>query len=262
MQLKSWRKKALAGLMSGLLTGCSLYTPMLPAAPQIRDKGQVEIHGTSFLNRRWEAGATYSPAKYVLVRAAGGIRTSPNPDDVDSARYERGRQYELGAGGYLPLGRDGLISGLIGFGQAKSAIAYWDDALFRQRSYNAYQMRYHRPFGEVAASYYLRGNRSGFTLGVVYRLSRLNFNELTYNGQPIALRRLKRQEAMVFCRFGRSEGGAVPWLRGQLAVGGSDPYQQPFDPARQPGEYKVYESVPFMALTVVILPHLFRPPNY
>ncbi|NVO83710.1 hypothetical protein [Hymenobacter terrestris] len=260
MQLKSWQKKALVGLISGSLTGCSLYVPMLPAAPQIRDKGQMEIHGTSFLNRRWEAGATYSPAKYVLVRAAGGIRTSPN-QDVDSARYERSRQYEIGAGGYFPVGQNGLVSGLIGFGQAKSAIGYWDDGLFRPRFYNEYQMRYNRPFGELAASYYLPGNRSGFTLGIVYRLNSLDFSKLTYNGQPVALRRLTRQEAMVFCRFGRQEGGAVPWLRGQLAIGGSGSFRQPFDPSLPPSEFKVREEVPFMALTMVILPHLFRSSN-
>ena len=260
MQLKPWQGKALAGLIGGVLSGCSLYVPMLPAAPQIRDKGQVEVHGTSFLNRRWEAGATYSPAKYVLVRAAGGIRTSPG-QDVDSARYERSRQYELGAGGYLPIGQDGLISGLIGLGQGRSAIGYWDDGLSRSRFYNEYRMRYNRPFGELAASYYLPGNRSGFTLGVVYRLNSLAFGELTHNGQPVALRRLTRQEAMVFFRFGRPEGGVLPWLRWQLAVGGSDSPQQSFDPARLPSEYKVREGVPFMALTMVILPHLFRSPN-
>ncbi|MFD2787146.1 hypothetical protein [Hymenobacter rubripertinctus] len=52
---------ALSGLAAGLLAGCSVYVPMLPAAPQLRDKGQVEVQANSYFNRRWEAGATYSP---------------------------------------------------------------------------------------------------------------------------------------------------------------------------------------------------------
>lgn len=249
-------KNSLPGLAAGLLTGCSVYVPMLPAAPQLRDKGQVEVQANSYFNRRWEAGVTYSPAKYVLVRAAGGIRTSRN-SRADSARYESSRQYELAAGGYLPLGRNGLVSGLAGFGQARSASAYNEGGIIRQRYYNDFRARYHRQFGELAASYFLPGRRSGLTLGAAYRLSGVRFDELTYNGQTVDVRRLTRHETMAFCRFGSPES-AVPWLQVQLALGASTEPRRAFDPNRTYAEARVREGIPYLALSVVILPHLFR----
>ncbi|RFP66941.1 hypothetical protein D0N36_00155 [Hymenobacter lapidiphilus] len=251
MQLKSWLKKALAGLISGLLTGCSLYVPMLPAAPQIRDKGQVEIHGTSFLNRRWEAGVTYSPAKYVLVRAAGGIRTNRG-----DSTFVRSRQYELAAGGYYPLGRRWLVSGLAGFGQARSGYAYWDlgpDNRYADREYRRYEARYHRLFAELAASY----TDNGFTLGVAGRLTDVRYDALTFNSQPVGLRRLPRFEPMVFCQLGRPEG-AVPWLRGQVAATGSTSLNQ--RPAISPVfvASQLAEEVPCLTVSIIILPHLLK----
>ncbi len=256
MQWSNCTKIYFAGLATGLLAGCSVYVPMLPAAPQLRDKGQAEVQANSYLNRRWEAGATYSPAKYVLVRAAGGIRTSPNRR-ADSARYESSRQYELAAGGYLPLGRNGLVSGLLGYGRARSASAYNEGGIIRQPYYNDFRARYHRQFGELAASYYFPGRRSGLTVGAAYRLSGVRFDELTYNGQPVAVRRLTRHEPMAFCRFGSPES-AVPWLQVQLALGASTEPRRAFDPTRTYAEARVREGIPYMALSVMVLPHLFH----
>lgn len=223
---------------------------MLPAAPQIRDKGQVEVHGTSFLNRRWEAGATYSPAKYVLVRAAGGLRT----DRHDSV-YTRNRQYELAAGGYYPLGRHWLVSGLAGYGQARSSRAYWEGGSPSQRfdgDYYEFAGRYHRLFAELAASF----TDNGFTLGLAGRLTDVRYDRLTYNGQPIGLRHLPRLEPMVFCQFGRPEG-AVPWLRGQLAVGGSVARPANNLANLSYAETQIWAKVPYLAVSAIILPHLF-----
>ncbi|MBT9393415.1 hypothetical protein KLP40_09590 [Hymenobacter sp. NST-14] len=249
---------ALLAVPASLLTvGCSVYVPLLPAAPQLREKGQVEVQANSYFNRRWEAGATYSPAKYVLVRAAAGIRTSPNRR-ADSARYESSRQYELAAGGYLPLGRNGLVSGLAGFGQARSASAYNEGGVIRPQEYNDFRARYHRRFAELAASYFFPGRRSGLTVGVAYRLSGVRFEELTYNGQPVDVRRLTRHETMAFCRFGSPES-AVPWLQGQLALGASTEPRRAFDPTRTYAEARVRAGIPYLALSLIVLPHLFRP---
>ena len=242
-------------ILSAGLASCSVYAPMLPAAPQIRAKGQVEVVGTSFLNRRWEAGVTYSPANYMLVRAAGGIRTS-NRDSASA----RSRQYELAVGGYYPLGRSWLVSGMGGYGQARTSYNYWDGGIILPRTYQDFKSCYRRQFGELAVSYYLPGRRSGVTLGVAYRLSGVRFDELTYNGQPVMLRHLTRHEPLVFCRFG-SPDAVVPWVRVQLAVGASNERQRPFDPGRTYAEARVREGIPYMALSLVLLPHLFHQAN-
>ncbi|MBT2558739.1 hypothetical protein J7E24_13150 [Hymenobacter sp. ISL-91] len=252
MKPKSWQIKALAGVVSGLLTGCSLYVPMLPAAPQIRDKGQVEIHGTSFLNRRWEAGVTYSPAKYVLVRAAGGIRTNRGSDSA----YARNRQYELAAGGYYPLGRRWLVSGLAGFGQARSGYAYstgTDRGNYSMGETRRYEARYNRWLAELAGSY----TDNGFTLGVAGRLTDVRYNALTFNSQPLGLRRLPRFEPMVFCQLSRPDG-AVPWLRGQVAATASAVLNQRLTTNPPAAAAHLMEAVPCLTISVIILPHLFR----
>lgn len=59
-------------LLSWGLSGCSVYMPLQPAAPVIREKGEAEVVGGAYLSGRLEASASYSPVKHVVVRAAGG----------------------------------------------------------------------------------------------------------------------------------------------------------------------------------------------
>ncbi|WP_375437874.1 hypothetical protein [uncultured Hymenobacter sp.] len=234
------------------LSSCSVYAPMLPAALHIRDKGEVEVQGTSFLNGRWEAGATYSPVKHLLVRAAGGIKT----DDRDTS-YFHIRQYEVGVGGYYPLGEQWLLSGLGGYGQARSSRGYFTVGPFFGSGQNAaFDARYHKLYGEAAISYRDRWE----TIGLACRLSRVTFSSLTYDSQPLGLRNMTRIEPMLFWRFGR-EGGAVPWLRIQAALGASGrPRGQD-----QPNEPYIHDLIKdghgFVALSVILLPHLLAPLN-
>ncbi|WP_331147660.1 hypothetical protein [Hymenobacter sp.] len=221
---------------------------MLPAAPQIRNKGEVEVQGTTFLNGRWEVGATYSPIKHLLVRAAGGIKT----DDRDTT-YFRIRQYEVGVGGYYPLGNHWLISGLGGYGQARSSSGYSDynDLLNQTRRVDLYAC-YHRLYGEAAVSYWTRRATMGFS----YRLSRVAFSSLTYNYQPLGLRHMTRIEPMIFFLFGR-EDGAVPWLRLQVAWGASGVPRSKYDPNESYERHLIKDGRGFLAVSVVLLPHLF-----
>ncbi|MFD2787147.1 hypothetical protein [Hymenobacter rubripertinctus] len=157
----------------------------------------------------------------------------------------------------MPFGRNGLVSGLVGFGQARSVSAYSEGAIIWQPYYNDFRARYHRQFGELAVSYFFPGRRSGLTVGAAYRLSGVRFDELTYNGQPVGVRRLTRHEPMAFCRFGTPES-ALPWLQVQLALGASSEPRRAFDPTRTYAEARVREGIPYMAVSVVLLPHLFR----
>jgi hypothetical protein len=73
---------AVLSLGSWLLGGCSVYTPMLGAAPGLKAKGELEATAAWSLTNRLDVGATYSPVRHLLVRAAaitkGGGRAAPN----------------------------------------------------------------------------------------------------------------------------------------------------------------------------------------
>jgi hypothetical protein len=99
---------AVLSLGSWLLGGCSVYTPMLGAAPGLKAKGELEATAAWSLTNRLDVGATYSPVRHLLVRAAaitkgGGRAAAPN----DSSNYSRTTQYELAAGAALAGGRPG-----------------------------------------------------------------------------------------------------------------------------------------------------------
>lgn len=197
-------------LFSLLLSNCTVYAPMLPATPQLRDKGQAEIQATTFLNGRWEGGATYSPLKHVLVRAAGGFRS-----DSKDTTYFRIRQYEVGLGGYYPLGKHFLLSGMAGFGQATSRRGYQQVMLFNGDPYLVdFNARYNKLFGEVAFSYY----NPWVTAGTAFRITQARFRSLTFNNAPLDLHSMTRIEPLFFLRVG-SEEGVMRWLQVQVSGG-------------------------------------------
>ncbi|TGE25790.1 hypothetical protein E5K00_11545 [Hymenobacter aquaticus] len=242
------------GLMG--LGSCSVYAPMLPGAPQLRDKGQAEVQGTTFLNGRWEGAVTYSPVKHLLVRAAGGFK-----EDSRDTSYFRGRQYEVGLGGYYPLGQRWLVSGLGGFGQAVSRRGYVQPSLFLGQPYNVdFNARYNKYFGELALSY----QYSWLTVGTAWRFSQVRFTSLLYNDEPLAKLRMTRLDPMLFMRVGPDEG-SLHWLSVQLSGGltgvPSSTYTADADDPHQFEYRRLREGQLFMALSVVLYPHrlLARP---
>ncbi|TGE23408.1 hypothetical protein [Hymenobacter metallicola] len=253
LRLRSWTSSLLLTLG---LSGCSVYAPMLPATPQLRDKGQAEVQATSFLNGRWEGAGTYSPVKHMLVRAAGGFKT-----DSQDTTYFRVRQYEVGLGGYYPISNHFLISGLGGYGQAVSNRGYVQPQLFTGESYNVdFKARYHKYFGEVSALYY----NSWVSTGLALRMSQIRFDRLTYNGEPLPLQHMTRVEPMLFARFGAEEG-ALRWLQVQTSAGittvpGNEPNPNSLDPYEF--EYsRIREGRIFLALSLVFYPHLLGKPK-
>lgn len=227
---------------------------MLPVAPQIRDKGQIEVQGTTFLNGRWEGGATYSPLRHVLVRAAGDWK-----NDSQDTSYFRIRQFELAAGSYWQPSEQWLLSGLAGYGRARSARGYYEPGFFsRSGELVDLRSRYHKVFGEVAATY--RPESGWIALGAAYRLSRVNFEHLSYNGAPSTLNHMLRSEPMLFVRFGGAEE-PLRWLHVQTSWGvTSVPGYRPSSGVPEPYEYaRIKESRGFIAVSLILLPHLFKP---
>jgi len=250
----------LAGIIRGfglastcLLASCSIYTPLQPSAPLLRDKGQAEVVGSVFLAKRLEGSVTYSPVRHVLVRAAGGLR----PAKVDSTRrYFRLRQFEASAGTYWPLSEQWLVGGLGGYGRGSSSRRFNEgdfESVADTVTHYHYETRFHKLFGEVFAAY--EGERT--TMGVTYRLSQVQFPRLTNNGMSINLRRMTRSEPMFFVRYSDREG-LFPWAQLQLAVSLSWSadyskkvlYERPIKDLKEPQL--------LTSLGLVIYPHRFK----
>jgi hypothetical protein len=236
------------------LASCSVYAPMLPSTSQIRDKEQLEVQGSTFLNGRWEGSTTYSPLRQMLVRAAGDWK-----NDSQDTSFFRVRQFEVAAGSYWQPSEQWLISGLAGYGRARSARGYYEPRLFSgYGELVELQSRYHKVFGEVAATY--RPESGWIALGAAYRLSRVNFEYLTYNGAPSTLNNMLRSEPMLFARFGGPDE-PLRWLQVQTSWGVSSvPGNRPSSITPEPYEYaRVKESRGFIAISLILLPHLFKP---
>ena len=214
----------LVGLLAGALglAGCAVYMPMQCAAPAVHGRGQAELTGSFYLNRRLEFGANYSPLRHLVVRAAGGGLG----DKADSSYY-RGSQYEVALGTYWPLGRRVLAGALGGFGQAHGEARYKDGGFLLTRP-TQYQLdaRYNKLFGEAYGTVRLG---AAVSLGLAYRLTRVQFTHLTDLGKPVSVGHMLRSEPMFFVRgaFGSSPSGERP-VYVQFGMGASQALNRPW----------------------------------
>jgi hypothetical protein len=242
-----------------LLGGCSVYMPMLGAAPEIRAKGELEATAAWSLTNRLDMGATYSPVRHLLVRAAastkgGGRSAAPN----DSSSYSRTTQYELAVGTYWPLGEHWLVGGLAAFGQTHAEARYDDDGTarlfsFRNPTRHQFDARYHKYSGEA----YLTCQPSHrVSLGLAYRVVQVRLTDVTDLGVPVQSAPVLRGEPMLFVRLG-PPAEPRPWQM-QLAVGSSGTFgyreraaADRADPARQ---FKLGRG--YLSLGVAFYPHL------
>ncbi|HET9504720.1 MAG TPA: hypothetical protein VFO93_14350 [Hymenobacter sp.] len=253
------QRYALLWLGALLLGGCSVYTPMLGAAPDIKAKGELEATAAWSLTNRLDVGATYSPVRHLLVRAAastkgGGHSAAPN----DSSSYSQTAQYELAVGTYWPLGQHWLVGGLAGFGQAHAQARYDDDGnarlfSFRNPTQHQFDARYHKYSAEVYAGYQPSARVS---LGLAYRVVQVRLTDVTDLGVPVQAGPVLRGEPMLFVRLG-PPAGPRPWQM-QLAVGSSStfgynerPAADRADPARQ---FKLGRG--YLSVGVAFYPHV------
>jgi len=173
------------------------------AAPNIRDRGEVEVAATLNANFRAEGAVTYSPVKHVLVRAAGGFRNG-FPDDTDlDTTFFRVRQFEAAAGGYYCPTERLVLGGLGGYGRAHNQRGFIESnsllgtPLSSAERWRMYDARYHTLFGELFGVFQGRIVGGGGAL----RISGVQFDELTNRGEPVELSSMLRIEPMGFVRF-------------------------------------------------------------
>ena len=236
-----------------LLTGCAVYMPMQCAAPQITDKHQAELTGNTYLNGRYEVAGTYSPGRHLLVRAAYGALS--NPDD---SLYYRGKQYELGAGTYWPLGSQWLLGGLAGFGQAQSAARYRGSggiiSIGPPPSQHVFEARYNKMFGEV---YGIFQASETVSFGAAYRVTQVYFTSLTDVGIPINISQMTRGEPMFFfrTRLGIGPTDTRP-VQLQLTTGTLSAFGLPApDAIPSSAEYQLQKPRGYLTLGISVFPH-------
>ena len=174
---------------------------MQPTAVSLREVGQAQFTGSVQLSGRAELGAVVAPANHVLLMGAGSYR--PKTTDNDSLHFGT-RQWEAGAGTYWPLGQSQawVVSGLVGFGRATTE-RRWGELL---GSSLAYRASYRKVFGQVGVDF---NDGLFFSMGLVYRFTRLNFEDLSYAGRYAQGRatnlRNDRHEVLLYVRR------ALPW---------------------------------------------------
>lgn len=202
-----------ASLLGVSLGGCAVYLPMQCAAPALYDKGQVELAGSAYFNKRLNGAINYSPVRHLLVRAALDGKA-----DADDSTYTRSRQYELAVGTYWPLGEQVVLGALVGAGQARSQVRYRPIETPSPEQYE-YDAHYNKLVGEVYGTWQI-GPTMQF--GAAYRLTHVRFTSLTNLGRPLSLTSMLRSEPMFFLRstFGFRPGGErLAYV--QAGVGGS-----------------------------------------
>ena len=199
-------------LLAGL-GSCAVYRPMQCAAPALYGKGQVELAGSCYFNKRLHGSVNYSPVRHVLVRAALDGKA-----DSDDSTYTRSQQYELAVGTYWPVGEQVVLGALVGAGQARSQVRYRPIETSFSTQYE-YATRYNKLFGEAYGTWQLA---PALQIGVAYRLTQVQFISLTNLGQPLRLTAMLRGEPLVFARSTFAfRPGAERLAYVQMGLGGS-----------------------------------------
>jgi hypothetical protein len=199
-------------LLAGL-GSCAVYRPMQCAAPALYGKGQVEVAGSSYANKRLNGAVNYSPVRHLLLRAALDGKA-----DADDSTYTRSRQYELAVGTYWPVGKQVVLGALVGAGQARSQVRYRPIETGFPTQYE-YDARYNKLVGEAYGTWQIA---PAMQLGAAYRLTHVHFTSLSNLGQPLHLTSMLRGEPMLFLRgtFGVRPGGdRLAYV--QAGIGGS-----------------------------------------
>jgi hypothetical protein len=165
---------------------CTVYAPMQPVMPLVRQRGDVEAGASLQPSGRLEVQGAYSPLPHFVVAGAGTWATR-----LDRQNYLISRQAEAGLGGYWSLSPKWLLSTLAGGGAA-----YTD----RQYTFWGTERRagsYSKAFGQVGLAY--MGEQGSFSLS--YRLAHVSYRELETEIGPLAPFRTQRHEVLLATRW-------------------------------------------------------------
>lgn len=197
------------GLLAG---GCTVYAPMQPVMPLVRQRGELEVGASCQLTGRLEATAAYSPLRRAVL--TGALTAAPR---LGNEHFLVTRQAELGAGTYQPLGGDWLLSATGGYGLAYCHRGYVDLGIFGPGTYSEYTARYHKYFGQLGLAHV---GALG-TVGLTYRLVKVNFSYLeSLEHGPLPLPGMLRHELAYFARFNASQRWQLVFTTG-LSVSGT-----------------------------------------
>lgn len=179
-------------------SSCTVYAPIQPTMPLVAAVGQAEAAASLQPNGRLELSAAYSPVPHLLLTAAGTVCPK-----LGTSNFLVTRQYELGVGGYLPLGSAWLLNGLGGFGQAVNNRGYKDLGIIFSSTYSEYNARYNKLFAQIGIARMGANNSIGFT----YRLVQVRFSSLTDTKiGALPLPYMLRHEALFFVRHDLGSG--------------------------------------------------------
>lgn len=200
---------------------CSVYVPMQPHLPVIRAQGAGEFMLQTQPTIRPELTAAYSPLNHVLVLAAGSWRTPLSLGQGGKLDKFGVTQYELGAGTYRNFGSHWPGQATLGIGAAQVRRDVTETRLFLAFS-SFYEARYRKSFGQLGLTH----QQGRDCWGVGYRLTQVNFSELTAsdkNGSASAgfyvlpLQQQWRHEPFAFVRLPLGK----PTSKGHWLVQGS-----------------------------------------
>lgn len=241
-------------ILLAALTGCTIYAPLQPPAPDIYRKGQLELAGGARLSMHVEGSATYSPLNHLLVRVAGG--GTPLPPDGAGVQFAAAHG-EGSLGTYWPLGQNWLAGGFGGLGAGRSRLRY-----LHSIDEEDYRARFLRPFGEVYLHRYLSPYLS---LGATYRLNQVRYSSFTNAGLPTSVRNVVRSEPQLFLRVGDKRGTETRAVRVQLCVGMSvahGPRQRWMDGVvADPPLFQAKRSTLYTTASIIFCPPLLRRPK-
>jgi hypothetical protein len=190
-------------------TSCTVYVPMQPVMPLVRQRGDIEAGASLQPSGRLEVQAAYSPLPHYVVAGAGTWATR-----LDQQNYLVSRQGEAGLGGYWSLSPKWLLSTLAGGGAA-----YTD----RQYTFWGTERRagsYSKAFGQVGLAYV--GEQGSFSLS--YRLAHVSYRELETEIGPLSPFHTQRHEVLLATRW--MLGSAASWCM-QSTIGMSYSSLQP-----------------------------------
>ncbi|MCC2547670.1 hypothetical protein LJY25_14540 [Hymenobacter sp. BT175] len=201
-------------LAASLLGGCAVYTPMQPTIATIRTPGQAEVAASVQVSGRAELTAVYCPGGNLLL--TGGATYLPKNNDTV---FYTTRQWELGGGGYVPLGKNWQLTALGGYGAGygnRGLVSYHQQT----RGFAQFEARFSKLFGQAGLAYI--GKWGSF--GAVYRLSKVQFSQLDYRSRTttaLPMSTMLRHEPMLFGRVGFNE--AQRWqIQGTIGFSGVD----------------------------------------
>jgi hypothetical protein len=174
---------------------------MQPTMSLVKAVGEAEATVSIQPIGRIEATAAYSPVPHLLLTVGGTVCPK-----LGSKRFLVTRQYELGAGGYLPLGSFWLLNAIGGYGQAVNNRGSQDLGFILSSTHNEYNARYNKLFIQAGIAH--SGDNQSF--GFTYRLTQVRFSTLTDTELgELPLSNMLRHEALFFVR--RPIGNSGQW---------------------------------------------------